>query len=302
MLRSVNPANLQLINTYQPMQLSDINKIIDSTQKAFEGWRETKFAERAELMLNAAEVLRKNKEDYSELMTLEMGKPIAQSRAEIEKCALVCEYYSKNAERFLTDELIETDATKSFVSFQPLGIVLAVMPWNFPFWQVFRFAAPGLMAGNAGILKHASNVSGCALAIEEVFKEAGFPENLFRTILVPSSQMEDVIKNEHIKAVTLTGSVPAGKSVAKIAGSVLKKTVMELGGSDPYLILEDADLETASETCVNARLINGGQSCIAAKRFIVAERVYNSFEKLFIEKMECYNGKQWVIEKCGIAQ
>jgi succinate-semialdehyde dehydrogenase/glutarate-semialdehyde dehydrogenase len=164
--------------------------------------------------------------------------------------------------------------------------VLAVMPWNFPFWQVFRFAAPGLMAGNAGILKHASNVSGCALAIEEVFREAGFPENLFSTILVPSSQMEEVIKNEKIKAVTLTGSVPAGKAVAKTAGSVLKKTVMELGGSDPYLILEDADLEMASDTCVTARLINGGQSCIAAKRFIVVEKAYDSFEKLYLEKMK----------------
>ncbi len=237
-------------------------------------------------MMNAAEVLRKNKEDYSRLMTLEMGKPISQSRAEVDKCAWVCEYYAENAEKFLSDELIETDASKSFVTFQPLGIVLAVMPWNFPFWQVFRFAAPGLMAGNAGILKHASNVSGCALAIEEVFREAGFPENLFRTILVPSSQMEEVIKNEKIKAVTLTGSVPAGKAVAKTAGSVLKKTVMELGGSDPYIILEDADLEMAADTCVTARLINGGQSCIAAKRFIVVEKVYDAFEKLFVEKMK----------------
>ena len=249
-------------------------------------WKETSFGQRSKLMMNAADVLRRNKEDYSRLMTLEMGKPIAQSRAEVEKCAWVCEYYADNAEKFLADELIETDATKSFVSFQPLGIVLAVMPWNFPFWQVFRFAAPGLMAGNAGILKHASNVSGCALAIEEVFREAGFPENLFRTILVPSSQMEEVIKNEKIKAVTLTGSVPAGKAVAKTAGSVLKKTVMELGGSDPYVILEDADLEMAAETCVTARLINGGQSCIAAKRFIVVEKIYDSFEKLFVEKMK----------------
>jgi succinate-semialdehyde dehydrogenase/glutarate-semialdehyde dehydrogenase len=237
-------------------------------------------------MMNASNILRVKKEEYSKLMTLEMGKPIAQSRAEVEKCAWVCEYYAENAEKFLGDELISTDASKSFVSFQPLGIVLAVMPWNFPFWQVFRFAAPGLMAGNAGILKHASNVSGCALAIEEVFREAGFPENLFSTILVPSSQMEEVIKNEKIKAVTLTGSVPAGKAVAKTAGSVLKKTVMELGGSDPYLILEDADLEMASDTCVTARLINGGQSCIAAKRFIVVEKVYDSFEKLYLEKMK----------------
>jgi succinate-semialdehyde dehydrogenase/glutarate-semialdehyde dehydrogenase len=286
MLQSINPANLEVLNTYQQMQLSELSTIIDLTNIAFLNWRETTFTHRAKLMMNAAEVLRKNKEDYSRLMTLEMGKPISQSRAEVDKCAWVCEYYAENAEKFLSDEVIETDASKSFVTYQPLGIVLAVMPWNFPFWQVFRFAAPGLMAGNAGILKHASNVSGCALAIEEVFREAGFTENLFRTILVPSSQMEEVIRNEKIKAVTLTGSVPAGKSVAKTAGSVLKKTVMELGGSYPYIIFEDADLEMVSETCVNARLINCGQSCIAAKRFIVVEKVYDAFEKLFVEKMK----------------
>ena len=286
MIRSINPADLQVIKTYQAMLPTEINNIIHLTNSAFEVWKETPFSFRSELMMKAAEVLKRKKEDYSMLMTLEMGKPIAQSRAEVDKCAWVCEYYAENAEKFLTDELISTDASKSFVSFQPLGIVLAVMPWNFPFWQVFRFAAPGLMAGNAGILKHASNVSGCALAIEEVFHLAGFPENLFRTILVPSSQMEEVIKNEKVKAVTLTGSVPAGKSVAKTAGSVLKKTVMELGGSDPYVILEDADLEMAADTCVTARLINGGQSCIAAKRFIVLEKVYDVFEKLFVEKMK----------------
>jgi succinate-semialdehyde dehydrogenase/glutarate-semialdehyde dehydrogenase len=286
MLQSVNPANLQTIETHPQMSPSEVNQIIDLAHNSFESWKETSLKHRSNLMMKAADVLLKNKEDYSKLMTLEMGKPISQSRAEVEKCAWVCEYYADNAEIFLTDEIIETDASKSFVTFQPLGIVLAVMPWNFPFWQVFRFASPGLMAGNAGILKHASNVSGCSLAIEEVFRESGFPENLFRTILVPSSQMEGVIKNEKIKAVTLTGSVPAGKAVAKTAGSVLKKTVMELGGSDPYIIFEDADLEMATETCVTARLINGGQSCIAAKRFIVVEEVYDSFEKLFVEKMK----------------
>ena len=286
MLKSINPANLQVLTTYPPMQIPEVNKIIDLANNTFEEWRETSISSRSKLMMKAADVLRKKKEDYSKLMTLEMGKPISQSRAEVEKCAWVCEYYAENTEKFLSDEVIETDASKSFVSFQPLGIVLAVMPWNFPFWQVFRFAAPGLMAGNAGILKHASNVSGCALAIEEIFREAGFPENLFRTILVPSSEMETVIKNEKIKAVTLTGSVPAGKSVAKVAGTVLKKTVMELGGSDPYVILEDADVEMAAETCVTARLINGGQSCIAAKRFIVVKEVYEAFEKLFVEKMK----------------
>ena len=286
MIKSINPSDLQVIKTYNQMQPSELIKIIDLADKAFEDWKTISFSARSKLMLKAADVLKKNKEEYSKLMTLEMGKPIAQSRAEVEKCAWVCEYYAENAEKFLSDELITTDASKSFVTFQPLGVVLAVMPWNFPFWQVFRFAAPSLMAGNSGILKHASNVSGCALAIEEVFREAGFPKNLFKTILVPSSEMESVIKNEKIKAVTLTGSVPAGKSVAKTAGSVLKKTVMELGGSDPYVILEDADLEMAAETCVNARLINGGQSCIAAKRFIVVEKIYNEFEKLFVEKMK----------------
>jgi len=286
MLQSINPANLQNIKTYLQMSPSEVREIIDLTNSAFEEWRETSFSHRSKLMTNAGDVLRVKKEEYSKLMTLEMGKPIAQSRAEVDKCTWICEYYAENAEKFLSDELIITDASKSFVAFQPLGVVLAVMPWNFPFWQVFRFAAPGLMAGNAGILKHASNVSGCALAIEEVFRAAGFPENLFRTILVPSSQMEEVIKNEKIKAVTLTGSVPAGKAVAKTAGSVLKKTVMELGGSDPYVILEDADLEMAADTCVTARLINGGQSCIAAKRFIINEKIYDEFEKLFVERMK----------------
>ena len=286
MIKSINPSDLQVIKTYNQMQPSELIKIIDLADKAFEDWKTISFSARSKLMLKAADVLKKNKEEYSKLMTLEMGKPIAQSRAEVEKCAWVCEYYAENAEKFLSDELITTDASKSFVTFQPLGVVLAVMPWNFPFWQVFRFAAPSLMAGNSGILKHASNVSGCALAIEEVFREAGFPKNLFKTILVPSSEMESVIKNEKIKAVTLTGSVPAGKSVAKTAGLVLKKTVMELGGSDPYVILEDADLEMAVETCVTARLINGGQSCIAAKRFIIVEKIYNEFEKLFVEKMK----------------
>ena len=286
MIKSINPANLELLETYQNMPPSEVEHIINLTSNAFNSWRNTTYKERSLLMQNAAKVLNNKKEAYSRLMTLEMGKPIKQSRAEVEKCAWVCEYYAEKAEKFLADELIETDASKSFVTFQPLGIVLAVMPWNFPFWQVFRFAAPGLMAGNAGILKHASNVSGCALAIEEVFREAGFPDNLFRTILVPSSQMEGVIKNNKIKAVTLTGSVPAGKAVAKTAGSVLKKTVMELGGSDPYLVLEDADLEMAADTCVNSRLINAGQSCIAAKRFIIVEKIYNEFEKLFVDKMK----------------
>jgi succinate-semialdehyde dehydrogenase/glutarate-semialdehyde dehydrogenase len=261
------------------------SKIISLADKTFKTWKLFSFTHRAGLMKNAAEVLRQNSEEYSGLMTMEMGKPIAQSRAEVEKCAWVCDYYADNAEEFLKDEIIKTEASKSFVSYQPLGVILAVMPWNFPFWQVFRFAVPNLMAGNSGILKHASNVSGCAIAIEDVFRKAGFPENLFSTILVSSNNISNVISNNLIKAVTLTGSVPAGKSVASLAGSLIKKTVLELGGSDPYIILDDADLKAAAESCVNSRLINAGQSCIAAKRFIIVESVYDEFKKLFVDYM-----------------
>ena len=286
MLKSINPANGKPIHSYPEMTIGEVIKILQLVNDSFNEWKGTDFKERAQLMLNAANVLRNQSEELSKLMTLEMGKPIVQSRAEIEKCAWVCEYYAKNAEKFLEDEIVETDAKRSFVTYQALGVVLAVMPWNFPFWQVFRFAAPGLMAGNAGLLKHSSNVSGCALAIEEIFRKAGFPENLFRTILLPSSKMGDVIKSKIVKAVTLTGSVPAGKAVASTAGSVLKKTVLELGGSDPYIILEDADLQLAAENCASARLINGGQSCIAAKRFIVVEKIYDEFERLFVKNMQ----------------
>lgn len=285
MLTSINPANNKIIKQYDEMTASDSSEIILLAHQSFFEWKETSFVHRAELMKNAAKVLRQNSEEYSALMTMEMGKPIAQSRAEVEKCAWVCDYYAENAEKFLTDELIKTEATKSFVTYQPLGVILAVMPWNFPFWQVFRFAAPNLMAGNSGVLKHASNVSGCALAIEEVFRKAGFPENLFRTLLVSSKNVKAIIEDEKIQAVTLTGSVPAGRSVASIAGNSIKKTVMELGGSDPYVILEDADLEKAAMSCVNSRLINAGQSCIAAKRFIIVEKVYDEFERLYLDFM-----------------
>jgi len=286
MIKSINPATGEEIKTYQEMTLNQIESIVSDTNYAFLNWKEKDFSFRKPLMKKAAEVLKKNKKKYAELMTIEMGKPVKQSYAEVEKCAWVCDYYADNAEAFLADVIVDTDASNSFVTFQPLGVVLAVMPWNFPFWQVFRFAAPNLMAGNAGILKHSSNVSGCALAIEEIFREAGFPDNLFRTVIVSSKSVGEIIENKNIMAVTITGSVPAGKSVAEKAGSVLKKTVLELGGSDPYLILEDADLEQAAATCVISRLINGGQSCIAAKRFIVVESIYEKFEKLFIENMK----------------
>lgn len=286
MAKSINPADGKEIKNYPDMSIEEVNQIIIKTNDAFLDWRRTDFLTRSEKMKSAAKILLDKKDKYAEIMTLEMGKPVKQSIAEVEKCSWVCDYYADNAEKFLSNEEIKTDASKSYVAYEPLGIILAVMPWNFPFWQVFRFAAPNLMAGNAGILKHASNVSGCALAIEEIFNEAGFPPDLFRSIILPSEKMETIIKNKNIKAVTLTGSVPAGKSVASIAGSVLKKTVLELGGSDPYLILEDADLDSAVETCVNARLINSGQSCIAAKRFIAVKNIYEKFEEMFVQKMK----------------
>jgi succinate-semialdehyde dehydrogenase / glutarate-semialdehyde dehydrogenase len=218
-------------------------------------------------------------------MAEEMGKPIRDGIAEIQKCAGGCDYFAENAERFLAPEPVATEARKSYVAFNPLGVVLAVMPWNFPFWQVFRFAAPGLMAGNAGVLKHASNVPGCALAIEQVFRRAGFPEHLFRTLLIGSKEVTAMIEHPLVRAVTLTGSGPAGRAVASKAGAMLKKTVLELGGSDPYLVLEDADLEQAAALCTKGRLINMGQSCIAAKRFIVVDKVRSRFEELFVERM-----------------
>ncbi len=284
-LEAINPATGETIQRYEEMSAEEVAEAIEQTHEAWTQWRHTSFEARAPLMRRAAAILRERKDEYARLMAEEMGKPLAQGVAEAEKCAWVCDYYADNAERFLQPQPIETDASTSYVTYQPIGVVLAVMPWNFPFWQVFRFAAPGLMAGNAGLLKHASNVPGCALAIEAVFRDAGFPEQLFRTLLIPSSKVDAVIENPRVAAVTLTGSTPAGKAVAAKAGSVLKKTVLELGGSDPYLILDDADLEEASTICVNSRLINSGQSCIAAKRFIVVEAVRDRFETLFVGKM-----------------
>ncbi len=286
MAKSINPAMGEELKNYPDMNGNEIDEILNQSHSTFLEWKNTSFSERAKKMKKTRDILLKRKDEFAKIMTLEMGKPILQSVSEIEKCAWVCEYFADNADTFLSNEEIKTDASESYLTYNPLGVVLAIMPWNFPFWQVFRFAAPNLMAGNAGILKHASNVTGCALGIEEVFKEAGFPENLFRTIIVPSKKMEAVIKNKNIKAVTLTGSVPAGKSVASVAGSVLKKTVLELGGSDPYVVLEDADLNNSVESCVNSRLINGGQSCIAAKRFIVVEKIYQKFEEMYVQLMK----------------
>ncbi|HED08582.1 MAG TPA: NAD-dependent succinate-semialdehyde dehydrogenase [Ignavibacteria bacterium] len=285
MLYSINPTDGNTISSYEEMEKDRISKIIEKAHHTFLNWKETDFNFRSQRMKKAAFILKNRNEELAKLMTMEMGKPIAQSRAEVEKCAWVCDYFAANAENFLKDEIIETEAQKSFVTFQPLGVILAIMPWNFPFWQVFRFAAPNLMAGNAGILKHSSNVSGCSLAIEKVFLDAGFPEGLFASLLVPSKNMDDIIENKRIKAVTLTGSVPAGRSVAAKAGAMLKKTVLELGGSDPYVILDDADLETTAGICVASRMLNGGQSCIAAKRFIITSKIYDEFENIFVRKM-----------------
>ncbi|MCS7052361.1 MAG: NAD-dependent succinate-semialdehyde dehydrogenase [Ignavibacterium sp.] len=286
MLYSINPANNKLISSYEEYDSEQIKTIIKKAHQRFLHWSETDFNLRKELLENVAKILRNEIKKFSELITLEMGKPIQQSFAEVEKCAWVCEYYADNGEKFLSDEIVKTDFNKSYISFQPLGIVLAIMPWNFPFWQVFRFAAPTLMAGNTCILKHASNVSGCALTIEEIFLKAGFPENCFNTVLINSSRIEEIISSPLVQAVSLTGSVFAGASVAQLSGKYIKKTLLELGGSDPYVVLKDADLDLAVETCVNSRLINGGQSCIAAKRFIVEEDIYNDFVELYSEKLK----------------
>src|SRR5512133_3248220 len=276
-LESINPATGELLETFTEWSPAQTRQAIEATHGAWLQWRTTGFAERAALMTEAAAVLRRDRDAHARIMALEMGKPINDGRAEVEKCASVCEYYAQHAERFLANEPVTSDASRSYVAFRPIGAVLAVMPWNFPYWQVFRFAAPALMAGNAGLLKHSSNVPRCALAIEEVFKQAGFPADLFRTLMIGSGQVEAVIEDPQVAAVTLTGSDLAGRKVAAKAGAMLKKTVMELGGSDPFIVLADADLDEAATVAAKARCINSGQSCIAAKRFIVEAPVYDAF-------------------------
>jgi succinate-semialdehyde dehydrogenase / glutarate-semialdehyde dehydrogenase len=284
-MEAINPATGESAGTYPDTPPGEIPAMLEAGHAAFLQWRRTSFAERSTTMREAARLLRHQQDALAELISREMGKPIGQSRGELEKCAVACEYYATHAERFLSPEFVESDASRSFVAFEPLGVVLAIMPWNFPFWQVFRFAAPALMAGNAAVLKHASNVPGCALAIEGILREAGFPEHLFQTMLIGADQVDGVIEHPLIRAVTLTGSTAAGRAVAATAGRMLKKTVLELGGSDPYLILDDADVESAVETCVTSRLNNSGQSCIAAKRFIVTPGVRERFEDLFCQAM-----------------
>lgn len=284
-INSVNPLNGEVIKTYPSHTTGQVIEKIGQTHRAFLQWRTTAFSERADYMQRTAEILKQRKNELARLMAQEMGKPVKAGIGEIEKCALVCEYYASNAEKFLKNEPVDTDGSKSYVTFNPLGVVLAIMPWNFPFWQTFRFLAPGLMAGNCGLLKHASNVPGCALAIEEVVRAAGFPADVFQTLLIGSDTVDQVIEHPLVKAVTLTGSTAAGIQVARKAASLLKKTVLELGGSDPYLILADADLHHAAKVCAESRLINSGQSCIAAKRFIVVQSVASPFISLFKEAM-----------------
>ncbi|MBC8145133.1 MAG: NAD-dependent succinate-semialdehyde dehydrogenase, partial [bacterium] len=284
-MHSINPASGETFAEYADDLADEIELRLARANQAFAKWRSTSFSVRAECMRRAASLLRERAGRYSEIMTREMGKPIAAAEAEVEKCAWVCEYYAENAERFLADEEIATDASRSWIAYEPLGPVLAIMPWNFPFWQVIRFAAPALMAGNVGLLKHASNVPGSALAIEEVFADAGVMDGGFQTLLVSSRAIEGIIADDRIRAVTLTGSEGAGRSVGAASGRAIKKVVLELGGSDPFVVMPSADLDRAVATAVTARTINNGQSCIAAKRFIVHRDISEEFEKRFASRM-----------------
>ena len=281
-IATVNPATGKTIRTFEPFTATRVGECLDRAATAYRAHRRTTFADRAQRMVKAAAILEAECPALGRLMTLEMGKSIGAAIAEAEKCATACRYYAENAEHFLADQPVKMEGGKSWVAFQPIGVVLAIMPWNFPFWQVFRFAAPALMAGNVGVLKHASNVPQCALAIEDVFRRAGFPDGVFQTLLIGSDLVEGIVADKRIAAVTLTGSEGAGRSVAGVAGKNLKKSVMELGGSDPFVVMPSADLEQAVSTAVTARMINNGQSCIAAKRFIIHEKIYDEFLKRFV--------------------
>lgn len=282
-IQSINPATGKLIREYKTITIKEAEKASEQAHKTFTEWSRYGFPERAKLLKNIAAVLRKQQKALATLATTEMGKPFSQSITELEKCAMTLDFYAKNGAGFLKDEIVKTDAKKSYVTYQPMGVVLAIMPWNFPYWQVFRAMAPILMAGNTMLLKHASNVSGCALAIEKILKDAGAPKGLFQTLLLPSSEIKNLIAHPYISAITLTGSTAAGKEVASVAGSHIKKQVLELGGSDAYIILEDADMALAVKTCVEGRLVNTGQSCVAAKRFVVVKAVRKEFEAGMLE-------------------
>ncbi len=284
--QSINPFDQAAIAEHEIFSEKKMDHTLQNASAAFEHWKNTSFAMRSNLLKNVANILRSNKQRYAKLISLEMGKMIFEAEGEIEKCAWNCDYFAEHGEQYLKDETISTDAKKSFIAFEPLGAVFAIMPWNFPFWQVFRFAAPTLMSGNVILLKHARNVSGCALEIEKIFQQAAFPKNVFQTIIVDFANIEKIIAQDIVQAVTLTGSESAGSSVASIAGKHIKKTVLELGGSDAFIVLEDADLNHAAEIAVKSRMQNAGQSCIAAKRFIVVERIKDVFIDLFIQQIK----------------
>ncbi|TDU39563.1 succinate-semialdehyde dehydrogenase/glutarate-semialdehyde dehydrogenase [Gelidibacter sediminis] len=288
-IKTVNPYTNHAIKTYQLYDANTIDSILNSAHAQFREWRHTSIKERCRLLSHLAQIMEDDKQELAELISQEMGKPILQSISEIEKCQSLCDFYAVNADDFLADELIETEASESFISYDPLGVILAIMPWNYPFWQVMRFALPTITAGNTAILKHAANVTGCAIAIEKLFEKAGYPKGCFTAILADHDAIEKLIGNELIKAVTLTGSENAGKSIAATAGKHLKKTVLELGGNNACIILDDADLDTYMDTIVNARMQNAGQSCIAAKRFIVTEAIYDEFLDRFKEKVAQLN-------------
>ncbi len=288
-ISTTNPATGKTLRSFEPYSSARVNEALDKSVAAYRQHRRTPFADRASRMRKAAGILEAECRELGRLMTLEMGKPIKAGIAEAEKCATACTYYADNAERFLADRPVEMEGGKNWVAFQPLGTVLAIMPWNFPFWQVFRFAAPALMAGNVGVLKHASNVPQCALAIEDIFRRAGFADGVFQTLLIGSDMIDGIIADRRVAAVTLTGSEGAGRSVASTAGRNLKKTVVELGGSDPFIVMPSADLERAVSTAVTARMINNGQSCIAAKRFIIHEKIYDEFLKKFVARVSAVN-------------
>ena len=285
-IASINPATGELVKSFRALTAAEVEQKLQLAVTTFEAERNTPFPERARRMNCAAEILERDKEKFAHLMTLEMGKPYKAAISEAVKCATGCRYYAQNAERFLADEIIDTGAQKSFVRYRPIGPILAVMPWNFPFWQVIRFAAPALMAGNVGLLKHASNVPQCAIALEKLFLEAGFPEGAFQTLLIGAEQVDAILNDPRVKAATLTGSEQAGIQVGVAAAKRIKKVVLELGGSDPFIVMPSADLDAAVATAVEARVINNGQSCIAAKRFIVAESIAAEFEKKFVARME----------------
>jgi len=285
-IATINPTTGETLRTFDALAQNQLESKLQLAYDTFQSYRRSSFDEREPLMLRAAQLIEDEKRSLAELMTTEMGKPFKAAVGEAEKCSWVCRYYAEMARQFLADELVSTEATKSYVRFEPVGPVLAVMPWNFPFWQVFRFAAPALMAGNVGLLKHASNVPQCSLAIEDIFLRAGFPKGVFQSLLIGSSEVEGILNDPRIVAATLTGSEPAGRSVAGIAGKQIKKTVLELGGSDPFIVMPSANLKKAAQVAVKARTINNGQSCIAAKRFIIASSIYNEFTEEFVNGMK----------------